>query len=95
MQIRVIVDPGPPGPPGGEGAPGPPGPPGPMGSGPVIRFVDGECSAACTLECGPNERILNAYAINSAGNFIYQAENRAVFRPQRQATRVVVACVSK
>jgi hypothetical protein len=73
--------------------PGRPGRPG----GTVIRFVDGECRQACTVACEANERILNTYAINPGGTFVFEEENRATFRPQRQgvAVKVVVACAPK
>src|SRR5712692_278138 len=79
------------GPPGPAGPPGPPGPTGPSGT--VIRFVDGECRQACTVACEANERILNTYAITPGGTFVFDDENRATFRPQRQgvAIKVVVA----
>lgn len=86
------------GPPGPEGPAGPPGPVGPTGiSGTVIRFVEGECRQACTVACEDNERILSAYAINPGGTFIFDAENKSTFRPQRQgvSVKVVLACVQK
>ena len=83
------------GPPGPAGPVGPPGPPGPSGT--VIRFVEGECRQACTVACEANERILNSYAINPGGTFVFEDENRATFRPQRQGVtvKVVLACASK
>jgi len=85
-------DPGSPGPAGPAGPAGPPGP-----SGPVIRFVVGECREACTVACEANERILNTYAINPGGTFVFEDQNRATFRPQQQETaiKVVVACAPK
>jgi hypothetical protein len=85
-------DPGPPGPAGPEGPLGPVGP-----SGTFIRFVDGECRQACTLSCQENERILSAYAITPGGTFIFDADNKATFRPQRQgvSVKVVLACAPK
>jgi hypothetical protein len=86
------------GPPGPEGPAGPAGSPGPVGpSGTFIRFVDGECRQACTLSCQDNERILSAYAINPGGTFIFDADNKATFRPQRQgvSVKVVLACAPK
>jgi hypothetical protein len=83
---------------GDAGPPGPAGPAGPAGpGGTVIRFVDGECRQACTVACEANERILNTYAINPGGTFVFEEENRATFRPQRQgvAVKVVVACAPK
>ena len=89
---------------GEQGAPGPEGPPGPAGpvgptglSGTSIRFVEGECRQACTVACGENERILSTYAINPGGTFVFDAESKATFRPQRQGTavKVILACVEK
>ena len=86
---------------GEQGPPGPAGPAGPAGqagpSGTVIRFVDGECRQPCTVACEDNERILNTYAINPGGTFVYEADNKANFRPQRPgaAIKVVLACVQK
>ena len=83
------------GPPGPEGPAGPPGLVGPSGS--FIRFVDGECRQACTLACQDDERILSSYAINPGGSFVFDSENKATFRPQRQgvAVKVVLACAPK
>src|SRR5215475_13780038 len=80
---------------GPAGPAGPPGPPGPSGT--VIRFVEGECRQACTVACEANERILNTYAINPGGTFVFEEENRATFRPQRQGVtvKVMLACASK
>src|SRR5262245_5678811 len=73
------------GPPGSPGPPGPPGAAGPVGlSGTIIRFVEGECRQACTIACEDNERILNSFAINPGGTFVFDADNKATFRPQRQ-----------
>ena len=86
------------GPPGPEGPAGPLGPVGPTGiSGTVIRFVEGECRQACTLACEDNERILSTYAINPGGSFVFDADNKATFRPQRQgvSVKVVLACAPK
>jgi hypothetical protein len=86
---------------GDQGLPGPEGPAGPAGpvgpSGTSIRFVEGECRQACTVACGDNERILSTYAINPGGTFVFEADNKATFRPQRQgaAVKVVLACVEK
>jgi Collagen triple helix repeat (20 copies) len=94
--------PGPPGPNGPAGPIGPPGPNGPAGpigppgpSGTVIRFVDSECRAACTVKCDANERILNTYAIAPGGTFVLDEYNQATFRPARQGIpiKVSVACV--
>jgi hypothetical protein len=83
---------------GPSGPAGPPGPPGPAGpSGTTIRFVDGECRQACTVACEANERILSTHAINPGGTFVFEEDNRATFRPQRQgvAIKVVVACAAR
>jgi len=86
---------GDPGPPGPAGPAGPPGPAGPSGT--VVRFVDGECRQACTVACEANERILSTHAMNPGGTFIFEEDNRATFRPQRQgvAIKVMVACIPK
>ena len=89
---------GDPGPPGPAGPAGPLGPVGPSGiSGTVIRFVEGECRQACTLACEDNERILTTYAINPGGSFVFDTDNKATFRPQRQgvSVKVVLACAPK
>jgi hypothetical protein len=89
---------GDPGPPGPAGPAGPLGPVGPTGiSGTIIRFVEGECRQACTLACEDNERILSTYAINPGGSFVFDADNKATFRPQRQgvSVKVVLACAPK
>jgi hypothetical protein len=91
-------DQGTPGPEGPAGPAGPAGPVGPSGiSGTVIRFVDGECRQVCAIACQDNERILSTYAINPGGSFVFDAENKATFRPQRQgiAVKVVLACAPK
>jgi hypothetical protein len=86
---------GDPGPPGPAGPAGPPGPAGPSGT--VIRFVEGECRQACTVACEANERILNSYALNPGGTFVFEEENRATFRPQRSGVtvKVMLACAPK
>jgi len=78
------------------GSPGPPGPAG-LPAGTVIRFIDGECSQICTVACEANERILNTFAIGPTGSFVFEDENRATFRLQRQgaSVRVVLACAQK
>src|SRR5262249_50508156 len=76
------------GPPGPAGPAGPPGPAGPSGT--VIRFVEGECRQACTVACEANERILNTYAINPGGTFVFEEDNRATFRPTRPGAAVQV-----
>jgi hypothetical protein len=89
---------GDPGPPGPAGPAGPLGPVGPTGiSGTVIRFVEGECRQACMLACEDNERILSTYAISPGGSFVFEANNKATFRPQRQgvSVKVVLACAPK
>jgi hypothetical protein len=86
------------GPPGSPGPPGPPGAAGPVVlSGTIIRFVEGECRQACTIACEDNERILNTFAINPGGTFVFDADNKATFRPQRQGVsiKVVLACVTR
>ena len=83
---------------GEKGEPGPAGPPGASGpAGTVIRVVDGECSAPCAVACEATERILSTYAVNPGGTFVFEEDNRATFRPQRQgvSTKVVLACIPK
>ena len=83
---------------GEAGEAGPAGPPGPAGpAGRVIRFVDGECSQACIIACENNERILDTIAINPGGTFIFDADNKATFRPEQQdrPVKVILACVRK
>jgi hypothetical protein len=90
--------PGPKGEPGAVGAEGPPGPQGPAGpTGPAVRFVDGECRAACIVACEENERILSTYSLNPGGTFLFETDNRATFRPQQPgvSTKVVLACVPR
>jgi hypothetical protein len=87
-----------PGPRGEQGPPGPAGPPGATGAGgAVIRFIDSECSGPCTVACEPDERILNTYAFNPGGTFIWLDINRANFRPQQPgiSVKVSVACVAR
>jgi hypothetical protein len=80
---------------GEAGSAGPPGSAGPAGT--VIRFVDGECSQACIIACENNERILDTIAINPGGTFIFDADNKATFRPEQQGrpVKVILACVRK
>ena len=83
---------------GEAGEAGPAGPPGPTGpAGRVIRFVDGECSQACVVACEDNERIIETIAINPGGTFIFDADNKATFRPEQQnrPVKVILACVRK
>ena len=83
---------------GPAGDPGAPGPAGPAGaSGTIIRFVDGECSQACVVACEDNERIIETIAINPGGTFIFDADNKATFRPEQQdrPVKVILACVRK
>jgi hypothetical protein len=90
--------PGPKGDPGPAGAEGPAGAAGPAGpSGTVVRFVDGECRAPCVVACEGDERILSTYALNPGGTFLFEADNRATFRPQQLgvSTKVVLACVPR
>jgi hypothetical protein len=89
---------GPQGPAGPQGQPGPPGSPGPAGStASGIRFAEFGCaSAACTLSCGNEERILTAYALNPGGSFVFEDERRVTVRPIRQpSSRIVLVCVAQ
>jgi hypothetical protein len=60
-------------------------------------MTDSTCSNVCTVSCEPNEQILNAYALNPGGTFVFEDANKATFRPQRRgaASKVVIACVQK
>src|SRR5262249_24740104 len=82
------------GPPGPEG---PPGPAGPAGLSTAIRFVEGECRQPYIVACEDNERILDTFAINPGGTFIFDADNKATFRPEQQdrPVKVILACVRK
>jgi hypothetical protein len=75
----------------------PPGPAGPAGLSTSIRFVDGECRQPCIVACEDNERILDTIAINPGGTFIFDADNKATFRPEQQdrPVKVILACVRK
>jgi hypothetical protein len=55
------------------------------------------CTGVCSISCEANEQILNTYALNPGGTFVFEDVNRASFRPQRRgaAVKVVVACVPK
>jgi hypothetical protein len=87
--------PGPAGPPGHAGPPGPAGPPGSSGS--PIRTIAGDCGGPCTFACGEGERILSACAMSPGGTFIYEADNRATFRPQgpNVSVKVILSCIPK
>jgi len=63
----------------------------------IIRFVDGECRAPCTISCEANERILTVHGINPGGSLVFEDDGRVTFRPQGRGTsvRVVVACAPK
>jgi hypothetical protein len=82
------------GPPGPEG---PPGPAGPAGGSTAIRFVERECRQSCIVACENNERILDTVAINPGGTFIFDADNKATFRPEQQdrPVKVILSCVRK
>ena len=66
-------------------------------SGTAIRFIDLECRGPCVISCEASERILNVYAMNPGGAFVFEDENRATFRPQRAgaSTKVNVACIPR
>lgn len=93
MEPKTI---GPQGPVGPQGPPGPPGPPGPAGltvSG--IRFAEFGCaSAACTLSCRNEERILNAYALNPGGTLVFEDDRQVTVKPARQpSSKIILVCV--
>jgi len=59
--------------------------------------VETTCRTNCTAACEAGERILNVYALNPGGTFVFEDDNRASFRPLRRGgdTKVVVACIPK
>jgi hypothetical protein len=67
---------------------------GPAGGG-TVRFAEFACQlAACTVACNDDERILNAYALNPAGTFVFETDSRASYRPRgQQSGKIVLACV--
>jgi hypothetical protein len=91
-------EPGAAGPPGPQGPPGPPGLPGSVGgSGPAVRFAEFGCAAAaCAMNCNDGERIMNAYALNPGGTFVFEDDRRVTFRPARRpSNKVVLVCVAQ
>ena len=64
-------------------------------------MTEADCTSVCSISCEPNEQILNTYALNPGGTFVFEDVNKATFRPQRRggpagpAVKVVIACVSK
>jgi hypothetical protein len=60
-------------------------------------MTEADCTSTCSISCEPNEQILNTYALNPGGTFVFEDANRATFRPQRRgpAVKVVIACVLK
>jgi hypothetical protein len=93
MEPKTIGSQGPMGP---QGPPGPPGPSGPAGltvSG--IRFAEFGCaSAACTLSCRNEERILSAYALNPGGTLVFEDDRQVTVKPVRQpSSKIILVCV--
>jgi hypothetical protein len=89
---------GPQGPAGPQGPPGPSGPPGPAGSTTTgIRFAEFGCaSAACTLSCRNEERILNAYALNPGGTLVFEDDRQVTVKPTRQPSgKIISVCAAQ
>jgi hypothetical protein len=59
--------------------------------------VETTCRTNCAAACEAGERILNVYALNPGGTFVFEDDNRVSFRPLRRGgdTKVVVACIPK
>ncbi|CAL8970020.1 MULTISPECIES: hypothetical protein [Rhodoplanes] len=90
-------DKGDPGPPGPAGPAGPPGPPGAPGRGIGLRFAEFSCQQnACSAACEPNERLVNAFAINPAGTFSYEDERSVIYTPPRRGPsgKIVLVCIA-
>lgn len=89
---------GPKGDPGAAGPAGPAGPPGPPGPSVAIRFAEFACQQpACSATCDQNERLLNAYAVNSTGTIAINDDRSVTYRPPRtgRSGKLVLACVSQ
>ena len=80
---------------GDKGEQGPPGPAGPPGT--AIRMSELECLSECSVTCGSNGKILNAYVLgNAPGKLVFDDANRATFRrTTSNPVKVVVACIPK
>ncbi|MDC7785990.1 hypothetical protein PQJ75_14350 [Rhodoplanes sp. TEM] len=89
-------DKGDPGPPGPAGPAGPAGPPGPAGRGIGWRFAEFTCqTAACSAACEPNERLINAFAVNPAGTVTFDDERTVIYTPPKRGPsgKLVLVCV--
>jgi hypothetical protein len=83
---------------GPVGPQGPPGPPGPAGSTTTgIRFAEFGCaSAACTLSCRNEERLLNAYALNPGGTFVFEDDRQVTIKPVHPPSgKIILVCVAQ
>lgn len=88
-------DPPPTGDRGEMGPAGPVGPPGPPG-GTSIRMITAPCQEqACTAGCKDDEQILNAYALSPGGIISIEDERRLTFKPRKNPTVLVLACIAK
>jgi len=87
---------GPAGPQGQQGAQGPKGEQGPPGA-VTIRTVSDPCTERCTLRCGDNERVLQAYVVNGGRPPTYTSEQSVDFnnRGTRNAGPAVIFCIPK
>lgn len=87
-------DPPPKGDRGDVGPPGPAGPPGPSGS--KIRMITAPCQQqTCAAGCNDDEQILNAYALSPGGVISIEDERRLTFKPRKNPTVLVLACMAK
>jgi hypothetical protein len=93
MEPKQIGSQGPVGPQGPQGPPGPPGPAGSTAFG--IRFAEFGCaSAACTLSCRNDERIVSAYALNPGGSLVFEDDRQVTVKPVRQPSgKIILVCV--
>jgi hypothetical protein len=85
-------------PPKGErgevGAVGPAGPPGADSA--KIRMITAPCqSPVCAAACNEDEQILNAFALNPGGALNFEDERHLTFRPRKNPTVLVLACIGK
>jgi hypothetical protein len=88
-------DPPPQGDRGEVGPAGPTGPPGPPG-GTGIRMITAPCQEqVCAAGCNDDEKILNAYAMSPGGIISIEDERRLTFKPRKNPTVLVLACIAK
>lgn len=79
---------------GPAGLAGPPGPPGANGA--KIRMITAACQqSVCAAGCNNDEQILNAYAMSPGGVISIEDERRLTFKPKKNPTVLVLACIGK